>query len=1048
MCSQEKAGKRYQSRLGALILVLTMGFPIPPFVWAQASLENPQRGSFQSGIGVISGWVCEAGQIEIVVDDGEPLLAAYGTTREDTRPVCGDADNGFGLLFNWNLFGDGTHTLRAFADGVEFGHVQFTVTTFGTSFLRGVGGQFTVPDFPQAGTTTTVRWQESLQNFAIRGENGGGDNGSGGSIGGVLENPQRGSFQSGIGVISGWVCEAGQIEIVVDDGEPLLAAYGTTREDTRPVCGDADNGFGLLFNWNLFGDGTHTLRAFADGVEFGHVQFTVTTFGTSFLRGISGRATLENFPRMQRQVMIQWQESLQNFVIIDETDLPLQSGRQAFQSPRVCAECHPRQFRELRQAVHAGYRNVSPTFNALELAGNALLQGGVDMGRLSRDKTNPAVINNNLRPVYADTPRQGVNNRNAVSPLDDLIESENQLRSAFCAGCHNPLMVQIGENPAHREIPEWDGVLRGGVIVPRDPSNPASVNSLRPLRDFHLVSGHGCKPFGLKGTDGCQQVFPAEPGGPPPSQALPSLGAAGISCDHCHNVSGSDHPRSLQGDGFANVAHLFDLTSFKIGPFPNPVPIRDDFHFASSNQANIDYIRSSLFCSSCHDVRPPNPNAVAPDLDTLTPDVGHYRLENLGTEHAIGPYNSINNPFGEAVRCQDCHMSLFPYAEESTYTVRDEDHNRDLQITSPTPSIFPINIAATPQATAPGFTLPMRPVTTHQFTGVDIPLLTDDELRARLGTDYPSIDEPGVDEYGTPLSIRQRREDLLKAAVRVNLDLTDREAHLGETFHARVTAVALTGHRYPAGFSQERTTYIQLTVSAKRRGTGESFILYQSGYVTDKPHPETGEMAPDGSLDDEDLEHITAIANPFTHRNEVFYQGPDNGPEARIFEGKQSGLVLFRNELLRISEPGEAHPRTGTPLEHVFEEEIFSALLANAVDNWRSLPPLRPRTFTYAIDLPSAAELAQVGVELEGPLQVRAAVHFNHFPPLFLRFLARVSGGVVEQNLFDVPVMEPFVGLRGPYNRNLNLFDEQRIDDTLRNVLDLDTSELRVPLFS
>src|SRR5262249_33139369 len=217
-----------------------------------------------------------------------------------------------------------------------------------------------------------------------------------------------------------------------------------------------------------------------------------------------------------------------------------------------------------------------------------------------------------------------------------------------------------------------------------------------------------------------------------------------------------------------------------------------------------DYIRSSQFCDSCHDVRPPNGNVVAPDdLDhTKTPDnmngVRHYRLENLSTEHFIGPYNcgipdpdgggpgpcinASDNPFGRRVRCQDCHMSLFPYAGNSTYTVHDSDRNRDIQITSPTPGIFPMNTAADPNAnpTEPGFTPPVRQVTTHHFTGVDIPLLTDDELRARLGSDYPSIDEPGVDEYGTPRAIRQRREDLMKAAIRVNLDLTDQQASLGQ----------------------------------------------------------------------------------------------------------------------------------------------------------------------------------------------------------------------------------------------------------------------------
>ena len=37
--------------------------------------------------------------------NGQPYEATYGTERLDTVPVCGDTDNGFGLLFNWNNLG-------------------------------------------------------------------------------------------------------------------------------------------------------------------------------------------------------------------------------------------------------------------------------------------------------------------------------------------------------------------------------------------------------------------------------------------------------------------------------------------------------------------------------------------------------------------------------------------------------------------------------------------------------------------------------------------------------------------------------------------------------------------------------------------------------------------------------------------------------------------------------------------------------------------------------------------------------------------------------
>ena len=79
----------------------------------EGSLENPGAASPQSGIGLISGWVCEAEEVEIEIETARGTTvrqeAAYGTERLDTAAECGDTDNGFGLLFNWNLLGDGEH---------------------------------------------------------------------------------------------------------------------------------------------------------------------------------------------------------------------------------------------------------------------------------------------------------------------------------------------------------------------------------------------------------------------------------------------------------------------------------------------------------------------------------------------------------------------------------------------------------------------------------------------------------------------------------------------------------------------------------------------------------------------------------------------------------------------------------------------------------------------------------------------------------------------------------------------------------------------------
>ena len=132
-----------------------------------ASLESPTQGSLESGIGLIRGWVCQAGVVEIQIDGGARARAAYGATRGDTVDTCGDADNGFGYTFNWNRLGNGGHNLRAFADGVEFANLNFTVTTLGVEYLEGVSGEFILSNFPATGNDIAVRWSESHQNFVI-----------------------------------------------------------------------------------------------------------------------------------------------------------------------------------------------------------------------------------------------------------------------------------------------------------------------------------------------------------------------------------------------------------------------------------------------------------------------------------------------------------------------------------------------------------------------------------------------------------------------------------------------------------------------------------------------------------------------------------------------------------------------------------------------------------------------------------------------------------------------------------------------------------------
>jgi|SRR5271165_88210 len=684
-------------------------------------------------------------------------------------------------------------------------------------------------------------------------------------------------------------------------------------------------------------------------------------------------------------------------------------NEQAYNKPQSCLPCHQRQFDELRSSVKSGYRTASPLLNGLEIASN-FLNGGL------------------LRPVYSDSTKTQTLPDGQVVPFTTnmfttpLFQTVNEVRAGFCLACHNGPYLR--GTSAGREVPELAGT--GAAFVPE---------TIRPLRDYHLVDAAG------------DQVLPATIGGDPPPGSGPSLGGFGITCDMCHNIQGPNLDRSLQADGFANNSILYNETVEKVGPFTQPVAVKGNFHVSSNDPSKIAFLKSGAFCNACHDVRVPL--AAPGDLQHLEYDINsggqgvfYFRLENLSSEWQLSAYNSTNNPFGKVIACQDCHMSKFPYAGSSSYQVG------DLSISSATPAIYFQNFAAVPSvSTDSGFPLQQRQAVNHHFTGVDVPLLYPKELQARFGADYPDPYQPGVDEYGIPNSLAQRREDLLDQATRISLAKTDSVARLGQTFTVRAEAVSLTGHRFPAGFSQERTAYIQLSVT-----DNNGFLVYQSGYVVDKPHPETGEMQPDGNLDDEDIEHVHAVVDPGNHNrnpnqpypagsaanaghdNQVFEAGPDDGPDSRVYFGFNEGLVLFRNELTRIFLPGASLGRTdasGNPIVASMPhyEETFSASFANTVDNFRSLQALTPRTFKYDIEMPTQEELTALGVtSLAGPLHVHAQINYEHFPPLFVRFLTRATSAA------------------GPSGHDLNLLSEQRLDDLLKNLTSISSADITVPV--
>ncbi len=414
------------------------------------------------------------------------------------------------------------------------------------------------------------------------------------------------------------------------------------------------------------------------------------------------------------------------------------------------------------------------------------------------------------------------------------------------------------------------------------------------------------------------EEFPTheEAAGRPSRDFAGEIGRHGLSCDFCHQVSHPDLDASPDGDGIANASFVMRTGDVKFGPIADPV--LSPFH----NAQYSDYLRSSEFCGSCHDVRLNGEDAVT--------DEPLLRLENLFTEWREGPYSTTANPLGRVVSCQDCHMSAYPYEAPGTYF-------QDRAATYGNP--------------------PLRRVSSHYFSGVDIALV-----------DFPGQASQGADSHGMPIGQVDRRRDLLQVACAIKIEVDDMSAD------TRVLPVRVgvrnvgAGHNVPSGFSQERQVWIELVVTD---ATGET--VYESGYLIDKAHPESGEMSADGSLDDEDLENFHADIDPAT-MEAVISLGPDHDQRP----AKNLGLKNFGNRFRRIGVAGD--------------EEVLSPFLANHMDNGHSVPPLETVWTRYDVPLPAS---------VAGPVQVSARLRFRAFPPHFLRTLARARPDLVDEALVD-----------------------------------------------
>ncbi len=148
---------------GLVLLTPTLAYP--------AVLEIPSNGSYLSGIGVISGWKCQAnGPLTIRFDGGDPIPLAYLNERADTAGICGDMNNGFVAIWNWAELGRGRHTAVVYDNDVEFARSTFTVETFGLErkFVRNASAFFCADNFPERGETSLFVWHDATQHMELR----------------------------------------------------------------------------------------------------------------------------------------------------------------------------------------------------------------------------------------------------------------------------------------------------------------------------------------------------------------------------------------------------------------------------------------------------------------------------------------------------------------------------------------------------------------------------------------------------------------------------------------------------------------------------------------------------------------------------------------------------------------------------------------------------------------------------------------------------------------------------------------------------------------
>ncbi|HVJ94998.1 MAG TPA: hypothetical protein VM580_34700, partial [Labilithrix sp.] len=510
----------------------------------------------------------------------------------------------------------------------------------------------------------------------------------------------------------------------------------------------------------------------------------------------------------------------------------------------------------------------------------------------------------------------------------------------------------------------------------------------------------------------------------------------GISCAVCHQTVGPVHSgTAYQGNptwtspvtgasfrmrpedgvglfGIGNSGYLLDETVFLTPTLGRGGASEPMVHRRAPDDTSR-YLRSSEFCGTCHDVR-----LFGTDSIGVRERGEHFkRLRNAYSEWKT--WADAEKAAGRrASSCQDCHMSLYPGV--CVQDARDAEARGTPKDASACPTGYHFESRAPgdkAQGSVASSSAESRPLHSHWFTSVDLP----------LSPEFPDAwaNETALDTSGVPVGLEARREQLLRHTFRFSIA---RATRVGARLEIPIEIQNVgAGHRVPAGFSQEREIWVEMTV---RDARGD--VVYAVGKI---------------DHDDEDLRDKIFVVTT-TRDDEKDVQGRPVGVfGADVIDGSDvprwipnptfggttfrgRGLVNLQNGFLRCVKcigvidaqgrcqpgPGQGRTRADRYADAVYDidtgecrsnlsgtEAFFEtyfpvgaldaergvAKAPDAILDQRSAPPGVVLRYTYEIDAPGRA----------GPFTVRARLRFRPFPPFLLRAFADYESRKASQGL-------------------------------------------------